>query len=67
MNKLLFIWERFFNTNVEIIANNEKDLQEYLESNFDLCHFKIIDNQVQLRERNSSDTEYIDLKWIKHI
>ena len=33
MNKVLFIWERSFNDDLILVANNERDLIEHLEQN----------------------------------
>ena len=67
MHKLLFIWMRDFNSDIELIANNHKDLEEYLNNNFDLVYLEIKDDQIRLKERTNIEIESCSLTWVKHI
>lgn len=68
MNKVLFIWERSFNDDLILVANNERDLIEYLEQNHigDVYQFKQIDDSIEIRYFNTVE-DIVRLKWIKHV
>lgn len=67
MNKLLFTYERQFNDDIEIIANNHLDLEEYLKENYDWFLIVVKEDHVVIRERDGFEKEYAQLKWIKQI
>lgn len=67
--KLFFKLERDFNDNVEVIANNHIDLENYLKSKFDIT-VKSIDvnsEECAVKMPNDSATYYADIRWIVHI
>ena len=68
MNKVLFIWERIFNDDLILVANNERDLIEYLEQNHagDVYQFRQIDDSIEIRYCNTVE-DVVQLKWIKHV
>ena len=67
MNKLLFHFERDFNDDITLIANNHKDLEDYLEANCNWYRITIKDDLVSIIENDGFNTEYVNLKWVKHI
>ena len=68
MNKVLFIWERGWDNDLILVANNERDLIEHLEQNHadDVYQFKQIDDSIEIRYCNNVE-EVVQLKWIKHV
>ena len=68
MNKVLFIWERSFNDDLILVANNERDLIEHLEQNHsgEVYSFKQIDDSIEIRYCSSVE-DVVPLKWIKHV
>lgn len=70
MNKVLFIWERSFNDDIILVANNERDLIEHLEQthagNVGGYLFKQIDDSIEIRYCGSVE-DVVPLKWIKHV
>jgi hypothetical protein len=67
MNKLLFHYDVDFGEDIILIANNHKDLEDYLESELKYVNVRVTDTQVIFKEREWSDTSVVELKWIKHI
>lgn len=68
MNKLLFTLKRnVFNDDIILVANNAKDLEDYLRTNYDFYSFSIYENYVQIIERPGSEDEFANLQWIKHV
>lgn len=66
MNKLLFHYERPFNDDIVLIANNHKDLEYYLKTNYD-WYIEMKDSAVKIIEAHGYESEYATLTWIKHI
>ena len=68
MNKVLFIWERSFNDDLILVANNERDLMEHLEQNHagDVYSFERVNDSIEIRYCGSVE-EVVYLKWIKHV
>mgnify|MGYP000700958569 CR=1 FL=1 len=68
MNKVLFIWESRFADDLILVANNERDLIEYLEQNHagNVYSFEQVDDSIEIRYCGSV-AEVVPLKWIKHI
>jgi len=67
MNKLLFIFERDFNEDIVLIAYNHKDLEDYLNNNYDWFEIEVSETNVIIREREGYLTEVVTLNWAKHI
>ena len=67
MNKLLFYYERNFNDDIILIANNHKDLEEYLKSTYKMHNIVINDLTVCIMEEYGFEKEYVELKWVKQI
>lgn len=67
MNKLLFTLKRDFNDDIILVANNAKDLEDYLRTNYDFYSFSIYENYVQIIARPGSEDEFANLQWVKHI
>ena len=68
MNKVLFIWERGFNNDLILVANNERDLIEHLEQNHagEVYSFEQIDDSIEIRDYGRVE-DVVPLKWIKHV
>jgi formyltetrahydrofolate hydrolase len=67
LNKLLFNYERNFNYPITLVANNHKDLEDYLKTNYDFYVVIVKDDQASIVECPGDCTEYVDLIWIKQI
>jgi hypothetical protein len=68
MNKLLFHYDVHFGEDIILIANNHKDLEEYLEFELKYRNVRVTDTQAIFKENEwSDDTSVVELKWIKHI
>jgi len=66
-NKLLFKLDRDRNDTIVLIANNHKDLEDYLNTNYDWYRIIINDDSVRIIEREGYETEFATLEWVKHI
>lgn len=67
MNKLVFTLKRDFGSDVRLISNNHKDLQEYLDNNFDWYLKEVKEDTVVIQELPGYSREYATLHWVKHI
>lgn len=67
MNKLLFIWEELFCDPVKIVADNHKDLEDYLRKTYDWYWLSVSEKSVSFRERPGYEIIDVPLEWVKHI
>ena len=67
MNKLLFKLYIPFGTSITLIANNHKDLEDYLKENYDFHSIEIKEDSVVIQEVNGYEKDYGTLEWVKHI
>lgn len=67
MNKLLFILEIDFCDDIKIIANNHKDLEDYLSKNYDWYDFEMTEDNIIIETRKGYSKDYGTLTWVKHI
>jgi|TARA_R110001606_G_scaffold374588_1_gene532437 hypothetical protein len=67
MNKLLFKLERNFNDNITLITNNHKDLEDYLNKNYDWYKIEVKEDSVIIKEREGYENYIALLEWVKHI
>tara|TARA_R110000823_G_scaffold214021_1_gene343874 strand:- start:68885 stop:69088 length:204 start_codon:yes stop_codon:yes gene_type:complete len=67
MNKLFFKLERDFNSDITIISNNHKDLEEHLISNYDFYTVEVKEDSVIIKEREGYKNDIASLEWVKHI
>jgi len=67
MNKLVFTFKNDWNADVVLIANNHKDLEDYLNSNYDWFKIEVGENIVIIKERDGYEDETATLQWVKHI
>ena len=67
MNKLLFKLERNFNDNITLIANNHKDLEDYLNKNYDWYKIEVKEDSVIIKEREGYENDIALLEWVKHV
>jgi hypothetical protein len=67
MNKILFHYERQYNDNIILIANNHRDLEDYLKANYDWYNISVTEDSVCIVELPGCATDYTELKWVKHI
>jgi hypothetical protein len=67
MNKLLFKLERNFNDNITLITNNHKDLEDYLNENYDWYKIEVKEDSVIIKEREGYENDIALLEWVKHI
>ena len=67
MNKLLFTLKIDFGSDITLIANNHKDLEDYLKSNYDWFRIEVKEDSVIIKEREGYKNEIATLEWVKHI
>ena len=67
MNKLLFKLEIPFGTSITLIANNHKDLEDYLRENYDFHSIEIKEDIAIIQEVRGYEKDYVTLEWVKHI
>ncbi len=67
MNKLLFKLEWNFNDNITLIANNHKDLEDYLNKNYDWYKIEVKEDSVIIKEREGYENDIALLEWVKRI
>jgi len=67
MNKLLFKLERSFNENITLITNNHKDLEDYLNENYDWYKIEVKEDSVIIKEREGYENDIALLEWVKHV
>jgi hypothetical protein len=67
MNKLLFKLERNFNDNITLITNNHKDLEDYLNKNYDWYKIEVKEDSVIIKEREGYEKHIASLEWVKHV
>ena len=67
MNKLLFKLERSFNENITLITNNHKDLEDYLNENYDWYKIEVKEDSVIIKEREGYENDTALLEWVKHV
>jgi hypothetical protein len=67
MNKLLFKLEIPFGENVTLIANNHKDLDDYLRSNYDWYSIEVREESVIIKVRQGFENDIATLEWVKSI
>jgi hypothetical protein len=66
MNKLLFTFENDWGDDIQVIANNHKDLEDYLNT-LGWYYFEFTNNEVRVVTGPGFAKEYGTLKWIKHV
>ena len=67
MNKLIFKLQRDFNDNITLVTNNHKDLEEYLNENYDWYKIEVKEACVIIRGREGYENEIASLEWVKQI
>tara|TARA_R110000796_G_scaffold270_4_gene1022 strand:+ start:645 stop:848 length:204 start_codon:yes stop_codon:yes gene_type:complete len=67
MNKLLFKLELDFNDNITLITNNHKDLEDYLNENYNWYKIEVKEDSVIIKEREGFENEIALLEWVKHV
>jgi hypothetical protein len=67
MNKLLFKLQRDFNDDITLITNNHKDLEDYLNENYDWYKIEVKEDSVIIKEREGYENDIALLEWVKHI
>jgi len=67
MNKLVFTLKNDWGSDIVLIANNHKDLEDYLNSNYDWVRIEVKEDSVIIKEREGFENEIATLEWVKHI
>ena len=67
MNKLVFTLENDWGKDLVLVANNHKDLEDYLTLNYDWHKFSVEQFGVPIVTREGCEPELAALKWVKHI
>lgn len=67
MHKLLLTLRRDYNDSIILVANNHKDLEDYLRSNYDFYKIAVRNDSVSIIEREGYETEFGTLEWIRHV
>ena len=66
MNLLLFVWQRQFHDDVIVVANNHKDLEDYLNT-LGLYNVEIASEYVRITACAGYERDYIELKWVRKV
>tara|TARA_Y100000389_G_C17454662_1_gene517265 strand:- start:1150 stop:1353 length:204 start_codon:yes stop_codon:yes gene_type:complete len=67
MNKLVFTLKNDWGSDIVLIANNHKDLEDYLNSNYGWVRIEVKEDSVIIKEREGYENEIATLEWVKHI
>lgn len=67
MNKLLLTLKREFNDDIILVANNHKDIYDYLQKEYDFHKITIGEDYISIIAREGFASEYGTLTWIKHV
>lgn len=67
MNKLLFTLNRDYNDSIILVANNHKDLEDYLVLNYDFYNVTVKDDYVSIVARKGDCKEIGKINWIKQV
>lgn len=67
MNKLVFTLKNDWGSDIVLIANNHKDLEDYLNTNYDWVRIEVKEDSVIIKEREGYENEIATLEWVKHI
>lgn len=67
MNKLVFTLKNDWGSDIVLIANNHKDLEDYLNANYDWARIEVKEDSVIIKEREGYENEIATLEWVKHI
>lgn len=66
-NKLVLIYDEPFSTTLKIVANNERDLMDYLSENFKFTNMKTDSENYLSYKTPFGAKELIQLHWVKEI
>jgi len=67
-NKLVFKLERDWGSDdILLISNNHKDLEDYLNSNYDWYKIEVKEESVIVKARYGYENEIGTLEWVKQI
>lgn len=67
MNKLVFTLKNYWGSDIVLIANNHKDLEDYLDSNYDWFKIEVNEDSVIIKEREGYENEIATLEWVECI
>jgi len=67
MNKLLFKLNIPFGISITLIANNHKDLEDYLKENYNFHSIEIKEDIAIIQQERGYEKDYVSLEWVKHI
>ena len=67
MNKLVFTLKNDWGSDIVLIANNHKDLEDYLNSNYDWFRIEVKEDSVIIKKCYGYENEIATLEWVKHI
>tara|TARA_B110000977_G_scaffold39060_1_gene52397 strand:+ start:336 stop:539 length:204 start_codon:yes stop_codon:yes gene_type:complete len=67
MNKLVFTLKNDFGSDMVLIANNHKDLEDHLKESTDWHSIKVEADCVIIKRRKGYESEIALLEWVKHI
>ena len=67
MNKLVFTLKNDWGSDLVLIANNHKDLEDYLNKNYDWYKIEVKEDSVIIKEREGYENVIALLEWVKHI
>ncbi len=67
MNKILFIYKRQFNENITLVANNLRDLKDYLIDNYNFDDVVVKNDHILIQEYCGDEYEVVVFEWVKHI
>ena len=67
MNKLVFTLKNDWGSDIVLIANNHKDLEDHLKENYDWYKVEVKEDSVIIKSCEGYENEFASLEWVKHI
>ena len=67
--KLYFNFTRNVGDNIEVIANNHIDLENWLKAKYDIkiTALNVSEDEAEIKTPNDTGTYFAEIKWITHI
>ena len=67
MNKLVFTLKNDWGSDIVLISNNHKDLEDHLKESTDWHSIEVKKDCVIIKMREGYENEIASLEWVKHI
>jgi len=67
MNKLIFTLKNDFGSDIVLIADNHKDLEDYLKETYGWYRVEVKEDSVVVKMSQWYENEFASLEWAKHV